>query len=451
MSRERLPAGPVATFWATLGVFSFLMGPVIWNKLLEPADVSFVKFFLGWLAILFVCSRASATAAKKSRLRAAGTSNSSAQSNSEPFVLYLRPFSTEGSVPTTSATPLGLDWYIEGGALDMERLLVRALGEVKMIGGAEHVVGPNRVYSDEASWRSAFFDLAERAAAIVVLPLGGTATPWEVIQLKKQNMLSKTIFVMPASFGSPEELQKKWEEFALSVAQEDILFPQYRRDGCYFKFADGQCTLHKLNDWRPEYLEDLAKNVRLDNTNTLLKKNIAIQSIAGGLTVYVASSMLLAENFVVNCIATIIPLLIYIISNNVLHTNFSFRHFVLSWLCWSSVLIIWGIGGLKHIDRESWSQVFLEGHRIFIDLTFLAFVLSASVASFSCETSIFFTRKRAINTVMVWTFFGAVLGSLLLLLPPEIRHQYFAVTAALSAMIGLWVWSIGFSPPQPAG
>jgi len=359
MSRGGLFPGPTAVRWAVLGVLIFVASPIIWQIWLEPAgakwlDTSFWHFIgiVGFL--LFVCKRASTTAAHKYRLQQMRIRESDLDTDTGPITLYLRPFSTQGNVQLSPlSSNFSLDFYFEGDALDIERLVVQALGKTRIIGGENTVVGPERILSDDHSWKQKFFSLIEMAQTVVVLPLGGTATPWEVRQLKRHHKLAKTLFIMPeTNTQSAVALESKWKGFAAEVASEGILFPAYSAKGGYFKIFDANIECFDSGRWRPAYLADLVHRVVHSNEHVPLT-NIAAQSALMGTIFYATLSLLNYDLLFLLAAVFATPALILSSSNYFTQSHFTFKQGLMLGFFWCALLIVCGV--------SDWGRM-LTGH-----------------------------------------------------------------------------------------
>lgn len=124
----------------------------------------------------------------------------------EPFALYLRPFVTTERLVAQPVADFGSgdDFPVH---LDVETLLARALRQdLDLVGlgrPGEIEVGAGRVVSDEGEWRDIVQAMARKATLIVMVPLARPGTLEELRFLVTNELLPKTILLMPEAVGSP--------------------------------------------------------------------------------------------------------------------------------------------------------------------------------------------------------------------------------------------------------
>src|SRR5215468_435722 len=115
------------------------------------------------------------------------------------FALFLRPFMSTDHLP---AQPL-LSEFTGGFPthLDVEALLARALRKecplIALGREGEMQEGAGRVTVTEDEWRGAIAQLEARAAFQVILPSTRPGTLWELERLVHEEVLGRTLFIMP--------------------------------------------------------------------------------------------------------------------------------------------------------------------------------------------------------------------------------------------------------------
>jgi signal peptidase I len=209
--------------------------------------------------VLAVCVALGARLYRRTRHRAQLRLNESADrvSLKGDFALYLRPFATAGRIPVRTHK-----WSVErmllGDSWDLELALALALEGVMpivAIGSTAESFGSAKLKVDDQSWFELMAELANRAAAIVVVPLNRPSTMREVRHLfAHPKLLAKTVFVMP-----PERVgwrrwitwfptRRWWRASAHELKRLGISAPQYRRQGCLFVLGPSGCTVREF-DW----------------------------------------------------------------------------------------------------------------------------------------------------------------------------------------------------------
>jgi hypothetical protein len=166
-------------------------------------------------------------------------------SKTEPFVLYLRPFSVTDRL---SLIGISTKW----GGMDIESLIAnscRSCGELLALGQPGESIGAGRISSPDHSWKDSFVRLAERARAIVVIPAKNAGTLFEIEYIKINGLLGKTMFLMPPrtvktfselSFeGSNErDYAENWAHVREVLLELGINVPPYSQSGAVIEFID---------------------------------------------------------------------------------------------------------------------------------------------------------------------------------------------------------------------
>lgn len=121
-----------------------------------------------------------------------------------PFVLYLRPFSTERLFVSNifkSGMILTPSYHIEDSEIALSALITKLCDPLPVIqfGGSPENAGPGKIVVDDEYWREKLLMLLPRARSIVMGALYGPATAWEAEQIASRGYLFKTTFVLPRS------------------------------------------------------------------------------------------------------------------------------------------------------------------------------------------------------------------------------------------------------------
>ena len=148
----------------------------------------------------------------------------------KPFILFLRPFSSERTVnvpnPHYSGNVLLPGFHGEPSQVPLERLFAQAVEpefQMRVIGGDP--VGPGVIKTSDDAWKTMFQDLAGKAKAILVLVMPGDELVWECETLHHLNLLSKTGFLQMGKDYSSGSVPKATAFFD-SLAKLGLTFPK---------------------------------------------------------------------------------------------------------------------------------------------------------------------------------------------------------------------------------
>jgi hypothetical protein len=175
------------------------------------------------------------------------------------FSLYLRPFSTTGTIDAQVRSQ---------GPLDLETLLDRALRPSSRLVALSRrserfVVGSARLFLPDDEWRRGFEELASRARTVFVIPTAEGATVDEIEWLTAQRHLAKCVFVMPetvtgeglqASLHAPSTVSVVEEHAADHAgdwarakaalqARLGLRLPEYDERGALVRLDDGGAAI----------------------------------------------------------------------------------------------------------------------------------------------------------------------------------------------------------------
>jgi hypothetical protein len=156
----------------------------------------------------------------------------------EPCVLYLRPFAVTNRLPASYQSRLRRKAPVH---LDLEILLERSLRNqrsfVALGRSAEMGEGAARVTTGDDDWRDIVQLLARQATFVAMVPLSRPGTMWELQWLAEQDLLGKTLFIMP------ETIDEIPSGVIYSVEKSDRIFDGDRR------YDPAEHTLELPQEW----------------------------------------------------------------------------------------------------------------------------------------------------------------------------------------------------------
>jgi hypothetical protein len=167
--------------------------------------------------------------------------------NNTEFVLLLRPFHTIGQFEVSERVPASIDQMLDPVSfaphrdVDMETHICAALyGEaIIALGWEQPIVGAGKLKTSDADWFDVFEVLAQRAAIILLIPLGGGGTSMEIEWLINKQHLSKIVCMCPPS--EEQDVATAWETTKTEFRERwGIQIPSYVASGAFFRFATGK-------------------------------------------------------------------------------------------------------------------------------------------------------------------------------------------------------------------
>jgi hypothetical protein len=170
------------------------------------------------------------------------------------YGLYLRAFQTTDKLHVNG---IDLETTLAYSLRDM--LPIVALGQP-----GEHL-GAGRIETTDEHWQEEILRLMDNARLILIVPSHRPGTVWEILTLREEQYLSKTIFIMP-----PDRAEIKLEGlpysalWALAVAElrkHGVKLPEHFKNGLLFRLlTDGTLASHA-----PFGIEELVRS-KLDLT-----------------------------------------------------------------------------------------------------------------------------------------------------------------------------------------
>jgi len=171
------------------------------------------------------------------------------------YLVYLRAFETTGK--------LKAPWFMFAHDLGLQRLrsseqesylasAVRKLGPLVALGEPGEHLGAGRIKTSDADWQQAVKQLVENAKAVLIIPSDRPGTVWEVNHLRTENLLHKTVFIMPPE-ARGFDWRARWHEARKALGDFGAALPEYDRHGLMFRLnQDGQVLyVNPLPVWRP--------------------------------------------------------------------------------------------------------------------------------------------------------------------------------------------------------
>lgn len=178
------------------------------------------------------------------------------------FVLYLRPFSSDGRfVPNAAYQPYANSQPKE---IAFETLLVWAAarwgavakihGETRTIDGMENGIGGVQLSDDE--WEQGFVTLSQRARAIIMMPASSEGVLVELNSLRERDLLRNCVFILPHKYKNkswraavkglnligisiPTSLGEfAWAAFRVDCSLSVVDYRQFSPDRCQADVAD---------------------------------------------------------------------------------------------------------------------------------------------------------------------------------------------------------------------
>lgn len=173
-----------------------------------------------------------------------------ADSEIQPFALYLRPFGLEKAIRKWRIGLTGFKtFFLETDKVNFEHFLVEIFNSLDLVlisfGFHDGQVGAGRVNTSDIEWIDRFRKLADRATAIVVVPGSQPGIIEEIRWLRERNLLAKTIFFKPRWYP-----RVAWQKMAQFYEDEGgIKFPAFSPKQIAFRVdSDGKC--HEITWWR---------------------------------------------------------------------------------------------------------------------------------------------------------------------------------------------------------
>jgi signal peptidase I len=189
----------------------------------------------------------------------------------DKFILYLRPFMFAGKLRSHISTERLSDAILLGSSWDVELAFTLALEgkrHLVALGHVEGELGSAQLEVRDEDWQDRVMELADRAVAIIIIPLARPGTLWEVRYLYSHpDLLRKTLFIMPPAGmlrallwrALKSSVRSSWRRARHELSNSGILLTPYRRKGGIFKIeGSGDSTiLLPARKFAPSWIDKL--------------------------------------------------------------------------------------------------------------------------------------------------------------------------------------------------
>ena len=157
------------------------------------------------------------------------------------YYLYLRPFSldlaTSEKNPEHSPYPFVPNYYTQGQSEFFETAFSEAMrGSIPILslGRKGELVGASRVETSDEEWQPLFILLAARARGIFLFPGSSTGSLKELLWLRDDNLLSKTVCLQPPSGTNEAVIEADWSQIRSNLLKEQFALPEFAANGSIF-------------------------------------------------------------------------------------------------------------------------------------------------------------------------------------------------------------------------
>jgi hypothetical protein len=157
------------------------------------------------------------------------------------FYVYLRSFETTGHLrPPFFFTILVWERLHTNELESFLALALEKSGPLVALGLPGENMGAARIRVEDATWKEDVERLLTHATGLLVIPSAHQGTMWEIEDLKRNNLLTKSVFIMPPR-TKQFDWSVKWEQAARALAPIGITLPRYQEHGLLFSLnAQGQ-------------------------------------------------------------------------------------------------------------------------------------------------------------------------------------------------------------------
>lgn len=185
------------------------------------------------------------------------------------FFVYLRSFETTGKLRPPFFFSVAVLQRLQTN--ELESFLALGLekeGLLLGLGRPGENVGAARIKVADSDWQADIQQLISYAGGILLIPSAHEGTRWEIQHLKEQNLLSKTVFIMPPA-NRQFDWPLRWKQASESLRGLSIVLPEYQPRGLLFTI-DSAGHLKDARMFPLFYRRSLRKSVRhlLDGRET---------------------------------------------------------------------------------------------------------------------------------------------------------------------------------------
>jgi len=163
------------------------------------------------------------------------------------FYLYLRAFETTGKlhVPLYLRVRRKCVWVGQRQVTDdLESYVTLAVGgraPLIALGKPGEAIGAGRILTEEEHWQADIVNLMRRAKGILIVPSDREGTVWEMDTLKREELFSKVVFIMPPTSKGEFDTFRRWEAAKCAMAVNGLEAPEHQDRGLLFRLGpDGK-------------------------------------------------------------------------------------------------------------------------------------------------------------------------------------------------------------------
>jgi hypothetical protein len=198
------------------------------------------------------------------------------------FYLYLRAFETTGKlrVPLYLRVRRKCFWVYQRLVTDdlesYTSLSVRSVAPLVALGRPGENIGAGRILTGDDCWQADIVTLMKRAKGILLIPSDREGTVWEMDALKREELFSKVVFVMPPHTTGGYDTTARWEAARAAMAVHGLEAPEHQDRGLLFRLgSDGKIlTAEPLLLSSPRKIRKAFKRLFKDQRKKGLYKSI---------------------------------------------------------------------------------------------------------------------------------------------------------------------------------
>ncbi|MCP4622332.1 MAG: hypothetical protein GY850_02260 [bacterium] len=247
--KTRFEIGPISKATKfVFGVFGF--GAVYKPPAPFPMNVAISAFFGGLSLATGGAGKLNLKRHQKYRDQRAENILQDIRSSKKPatFSFYLRSFDTTGKLleilERKSVMPFQYD------DTDLETFIacaVEPFASLLALGMKGEQIGAGRIESDENSWERTMELLAKKAKFLFVIPYDSDGAKTELKFIRNNNLLKKTIFIMPPQAVKQLNWAEQWKRATKGVEEYDYKLPSYNPNGMIFYMINGKTIKYQEN------------------------------------------------------------------------------------------------------------------------------------------------------------------------------------------------------------
>ncbi len=181
-----------------------------------------------------------------------------------PFSIYLRPFIISDKIHVTKSlprfNPLSITTFYNHDYYDsdFESIIAATVERFGLLVALEmdenkNIIGFGKTYIKNKNWKKEIAKIVTLSSLIVTIPIivhEDSGTLWEIQYLSENELLYKTIFIMPPQQGSSIKLMDTWNTSKSIIEKKTgITIPGYTPLGAIFNIGTHKsvCGIEYLN------------------------------------------------------------------------------------------------------------------------------------------------------------------------------------------------------------